>query len=106
MTLSGRLPACGRLSIGLLFISSSVFAQSAYDFNDSHFHLTNYIQEGTDIRDFLKISSSGRTDRMEPMGRRITLVRTRRFITIRLLTRGSRWHTARSLSPSAHASIP
>jgi hypothetical protein len=55
MTLSGRLPACGRLSIGLLFISSSVFAQSAYDFNDSHFHLTNYIQEGTDIRDFLKI---------------------------------------------------
>lgn len=26
-----------------------------YEFNDSHFHLTNYIQEGTDIRDFLKI---------------------------------------------------
>ncbi len=25
------------------------------DFNDSHFHLTNYIQEGTDIRAFLKI---------------------------------------------------
>lgn len=25
-----------------------------YLFNDSHFHLTNYIQEGTDIRDFLK----------------------------------------------------
>lgn len=24
-------------------------------FNDSHFHLTNYIQEGTDIHDFLKI---------------------------------------------------
>src|SRR5262245_54101917 len=24
-------------------------------FNDSHCHLTNYIQEGTDIRDFLKI---------------------------------------------------
>jgi hypothetical protein len=24
-------------------------------FNDSHLHLTNYIQEGTDIRDFLKI---------------------------------------------------
>ena len=28
---------------------------SGYLFNDSHFHLTNYIQEGTDIRDFLKI---------------------------------------------------
>ena len=25
------------------------------DFNDSHFHLTNYIQEGIDIHDFLKI---------------------------------------------------
>jgi hypothetical protein len=23
--------------------------------NDSHFHLTNYIQEGTDIHEFLKI---------------------------------------------------
>jgi hypothetical protein len=27
----------------------------SYAFNDSHFHLTNYVQEGTDIRDFLKI---------------------------------------------------
>src|SRR4051812_2169576 len=26
-----------------------------FSFNDSHFHLTNYIQEGTDIRTFLKI---------------------------------------------------
>jgi len=31
---------------------------SAYEVNDSHFHLTNYIQEGTDIRDFLKIMGS------------------------------------------------
>ena len=28
---------------------------NSFLFNDSHFHLTNYIQEGTDIRDFLKI---------------------------------------------------
>jgi hypothetical protein len=28
---------------------------SGFEFNDSHFHLTNYIQEGADIRDFLKI---------------------------------------------------
>ena len=28
---------------------------SQYGFNDSHVHLTNYIQEGTDIHDFLKI---------------------------------------------------
>ena len=27
----------------------------AYVVNDSHFHLTNYVQEGTDIHDFLKI---------------------------------------------------
>ncbi len=26
-----------------------------FEFNDSHFHLTNYIQEGTPIKDFLKI---------------------------------------------------
>jgi hypothetical protein len=30
-------------------------AQSLPEFNDSHFHLTNYIQEGTDIHDFLNI---------------------------------------------------
>ena len=28
---------------------------SASDFNDSHFHLTNYIQQGIDVHDFLKI---------------------------------------------------
>ena len=26
-----------------------------YEFNDSHFHLTNYIQEGTDIHDFVNM---------------------------------------------------
>jgi predicted TIM-barrel fold metal-dependent hydrolase len=31
---------------------------SAYDFNDSHFHLTNYIQEGSNIQDYLKIMGS------------------------------------------------
>jgi predicted TIM-barrel fold metal-dependent hydrolase len=30
-------------------------ATDAYLFNDTHFHLTNYIQEGIDIHDFLKI---------------------------------------------------
>jgi hypothetical protein len=29
--------------------------QQGYELNDSHFHLTNYVQEGTNIRDFLKI---------------------------------------------------
>lgn len=27
----------------------------AYDFDDSHFHLTNYIQEGTNMRDFVNM---------------------------------------------------
>src|SRR5512134_3992927 len=30
-------------------------AKPAYLLHDGHFHLTNYVQEGTDIRDFLKI---------------------------------------------------
>src|SRR5438105_3911328 len=31
-------------------------AQTAnFEFNDSHFHLTNYVQEGPGIQDFLKI---------------------------------------------------
>jgi hypothetical protein len=29
--------------------------ESEYEFNDAHFHLTNYIQQGTPIREFLKI---------------------------------------------------
>jgi len=28
---------------------------SRYQFNDAHFHLTNYVQEGIDVRSFLKI---------------------------------------------------
>ena len=35
--------------------NAQVPAAGQYEFNDSHFHLTNYIQEGTDIHDFLKI---------------------------------------------------
>ena len=50
------------LSVGLMLgVSSAVSLgqnpaqKTDYLFNDSHFHLTNYIQEGTNIRDFLKI---------------------------------------------------
>jgi predicted TIM-barrel fold metal-dependent hydrolase len=35
--------------------AATLSAPSSYVVNDSHFHLTNYIQEGTDIHDFLKI---------------------------------------------------
>ena len=48
------------LSVALLTTYSArpIGAQgqgAATDFDDSHFHLTNYIQEGIDVRDFLKI---------------------------------------------------
>jgi predicted TIM-barrel fold metal-dependent hydrolase len=45
--------------IGLSLGISSLFGQTTSSevplFNDVHFHLTNYIQQGTDIHDFLKI---------------------------------------------------
>ena len=34
---------------------SSLFAQQKYQLNDSHFHLTNYIQEGIDIHKLLSL---------------------------------------------------
>jgi predicted TIM-barrel fold metal-dependent hydrolase len=45
------------IGIGIVLGAPVVsFAQSSgYVVNDSHLHLTNYVQEGTDIRDFLKI---------------------------------------------------
>ena len=56
-SLNRRL-ACLLLVGALFLLSHQPFAlpqASQYEFNDSHFHLTNYIQEGTDIHDFLKI---------------------------------------------------
>jgi len=45
--------------VGSIRISSqsrSVHSETVpYELDDAHFHLTNYIQEGTDIHDFLKI---------------------------------------------------
>jgi len=54
-------PVFAQLSILFILVlasSSEITAQSTsneYLFNDSHFHLTNYIQEGIDIHDFVKI---------------------------------------------------
>jgi hypothetical protein len=36
-------------------IASAAAQSNDYEFDDSHFHLTNYIQEGTNIHDFLNI---------------------------------------------------
>src|SRR5262245_4447079 len=44
------------LFLAIALISTRAVGQSNDDlFDDSHFHLTNYIQEGTDIHDFLTI---------------------------------------------------
>ena len=50
-------------AITLLVTWQSAAAQSGgrapdTQFDDSHFHLTNYVQEGTDIRDFLRLMGS------------------------------------------------
>jgi hypothetical protein len=53
--------AWGVATLVLAGVSSSApgFAQNAstdaYKYNDSHFHLTNYIQEGTKVGDYVKM---------------------------------------------------
>jgi predicted TIM-barrel fold metal-dependent hydrolase len=44
--------------IAAAFLFSTPHAQGqagSYEFNDSHFHLTNYVQEGTTIHDFVNV---------------------------------------------------
>jgi hypothetical protein len=49
-------PKYRHLIAALLLARAPAWAASPqYEVNDSHFHLTNYIQEGTDIHDFLEI---------------------------------------------------
>lgn len=43
----------------VVLLTTSVSAQDTnYEFNDSHFHLTNNVQEGPDIHDFLRMMGS------------------------------------------------
>src|SRR5687767_5366459 len=65
-----RLRKVRQVFIGsMLLLVPPFFAQDVptiernADFNDVHFHLTNYIQEGTPIREFLKImgTTAGRS---------------------------------------------
>ena len=46
-----------RFALGLVIVSMFMctLATAQPELNDVHFHLTNYIQQGTDIHDFLKI---------------------------------------------------
>ena len=53
-----RLCATFLIVIAILLSTTPAFSQTRtnnYLINDTHFHLTNYIQEGIDIHDFLKI---------------------------------------------------
>jgi amidohydrolase family protein len=45
----------GAISTALFTLSPAAQNRDAYEVNDTHFHLTNYIQEGINIHDFLKI---------------------------------------------------
>src|SRR6185312_1607485 len=52
------LRLCVKTILLISLLSIPALAQNGsntYLFNDSHFHLTNYIQEGIDIHDFLKV---------------------------------------------------
>ncbi len=67
-----RYLACGTASVAVAAISfvrvtSGQTQTKNFEFNDSHFHLTNYIQEGPDVRDFLKIMGD-RTGRVALFG--------------------------------------
>lgn len=48
-------PQLRALVFSATLLTGNACATEYYPINDSHFHLTNYIQEGTDIKDFLKI---------------------------------------------------
>jgi predicted TIM-barrel fold metal-dependent hydrolase len=50
-----RWPAAGLAFVLLALPAHAQAPGSGYVVNDSHFHLTNYVQQGTDIHDFLKI---------------------------------------------------
>lgn len=39
----------------VLALFATPWTAIAYDFNDAHFHLTNYVQEGTEIHDFVNM---------------------------------------------------
>ena len=51
----GAVAVCLALAAWLGLSRPSAQSGGSYELNDTHFHLTNYIQEGTNIRDFLKI---------------------------------------------------
>jgi len=53
--------------VATLTVAGTARAQTPGEVDDSHFHLTNYVQEGTDVRDFLRIMGT-RTGRSTLFG--------------------------------------
>ena len=54
----GALLACAAASVALRLPVGLAQSAGAGEFNDSHFHLTNYIQQGIEPRQFLRIMGS------------------------------------------------
>ena len=101
-----RLQFFGPIAVLLLIGAAPAHAQrNEFQFNDSHFHLTNNVQEGPNIRDFLNMmgskagrvalfgvppSKSGRTGSTVTGLRRTTCTQTLPCTTTRSRTRGLR----------------
>jgi hypothetical protein len=64
MTRPGSLLVCAAFALVLAGFANR---GNAYDFNDSHFHLTNYIQQGLSLPEYLKIMGD-RTGRAAVFG--------------------------------------
>jgi Amidohydrolase len=59
MQFTRRLLLAGPIAVLLLIGAAPAHAQTNdFEFNDSHFHLTNNVQEGPNIRDFLNMMGS------------------------------------------------
>ena len=118
---------CAPLLVLLMVLCSSVSAQvrastpNEPEVNDSHFHLTNYIQEGTDIHRFLQImgtkvgrvallaspcSSNGPIAIPEIASQPTTWRLILRSTTTHSPMLGSPWPTSRSPRSSRRVSIP
>jgi Amidohydrolase len=53
-----RIPSLALACTMAAIAEGASAASPTYDVHDSHFHLTNYVQEGSDIRDFLQVMGS------------------------------------------------
>src|SRR5205085_5701152 len=55
LAMSRRVLSIGAAVIALATLPLGAQQGASYEVNDTHFHLTNYVQEGANIHDFLKI---------------------------------------------------